>query len=638
MRAVALSSPEPLIAGSMSTWHCEIVLRGAPVEAGGCVKIGYDLRGESGYQAFPQAEDAAAANYASCEAPSARGRTPGVELRLEGYRSHHSTPKADALEDRWESESYYWRDLLGMYSSLNLHVLKIEVVEGRLEAGDVLRVTYGDTSGGSPGMTVPGQAKPDWRFWVMLQRRADADLEVLGGDVLVVEAGEAVRLNVVAPSVAAPDEEIPVAHVALDAMGNPVRRVRAQFPPADTEPEDFDRPEGAHTLDRIRLTDEVVGLEGQSNPIELVEAPEYRLFWGEIHGHTCISDGGQRTPDQFYHWGRDTALLDFCAIADHDFGIGLYDPDKYWAIMREASRDFNESGRFVTLLGWEISHAGLTAGDMYGHKNIYFAGDDAPFYSSSPYGKSRAVQTYTQIEELVERLEDWGGKFMLVDHTSHQQTDWGRFVDEYTRLVEVYSFFGGSEALDVPYPVGPLAKGLVEGKTSRDGLNRGLQIGFTGGTDSHMGAPAAYRETSFGHGKVPGMTAVWATELSRAAIWDALWNRRTYAVRGERILLHTAVNGAMMGAETLLQAPDEPRRIAVSVAGTAPIESVELICNGATLRTWTGKGRWEMAIEFEHQGPMEGLPAAPELGYYYVRVIQQGGGMAWSSPTWLRLA
>jgi hypothetical protein len=133
------------------------------------------------------------------------------------------------------------------------------------------------------------------------------------------------------------------------------------------------------------------------------------------------------------------------------------------------------------------------------------------------------------------------------------------------------------------------------------------------------------------------MTAVWATELSRRAIWDALWNRRTYAVRGERILLHTRVNGAMMGAETTLQAPDEARRIAISVAGTAPIETIDLIHNGSTLRSWTGKGRWDMAIEFEHEEPMQALDAAADLGYYYVRVIQEGGGVAWSSPTWVEL-
>jgi hypothetical protein len=44
-----------------------------------------------------------------------------------------------------------------------------------------------------------------------------------------------------------------------------------------------------------------------------------------------------------------------------------------------------------------------------------------------------------------------------------------------------------------------------------------------------------------------------------------------------------------------------------------------------------------MSVDFEHTEPMEALGAAPSVGYYYVRVIQEGGGVAWSSPTWVRL-
>ncbi len=627
MRAVSITSPDPLIAGSMATWHCRIVLRGAPVEAGGCVRIAYDLRGESGYNAFPQATDPAGDNYTSVEGPE------GVELAAEGYRSHHNRPPEDSGRTLGDTESYDWRDLLGIYSSLNLHALAITVVGGRLEAGDELRVTFGDTSGGSPGMQVPGQAKPDWRHWVSAQRSADAPLELLGGDTLVVHPGPPERLVVVAPSILAPDEEVTVASVALDGFGNPVRRARVQFPPAQDETAPFDCPEGSNVLDRVRIEDERVGLAGESNPIEIVEDPPYRLFWGEIHGHTCLSDGGQRTPDQFYHWGRDTALLDFAAIADHDFGIALNDAETHWQMILDAARDFNEAGRFVTLPGWEISHAGMADGQTYGHKNVYFVDDEPPFFNSSPYGGGRTKLDYVHIEELVELLQRTRSNFMLVDHTSHMQTDWGRFVSGCTRLVEVYSFFGCSEARDVPVPVG--AGRIAEECTARAGLDRGRMVGFTAGTDSHMGAPAAYRETSFGHGRIPGLTAVWATELTRDAIFDALWHRRTYATRGERILLHTAVNGQMMGQELLLGERDEPREIAIAVAGTAPIERVDLIHNGATLTSFEGGGKWELGVEYEHDEPIAHLPAAPGLGYYYARVFQEGGGMAWSSPTWV---
>lgn len=626
MRAVHIICPEPLIAGSPGTWQCHITIRGAPVEAGGCVKIAYDLRGESGYNAFAQAEDPTAANFASVTGPD------GVELALEGYRSHHNRPPEGSGRQIGDTESYDWRDLLGIYSSLNLHVLKITVVSGRLQAGAELCVTFGDTSGGSPGMTVPGQAKPDWRHWVCVERTAGGPLELLGGDTVVVHPGPPERLVVVAPSIVAPDEEVSVAHVALDARGNPVRRVRVQFPPAATEAE-ATFADDVNALDRIQIEDQRVGLSGQSNPIEVVQEPHYRLYWGDIHGHTCLSDGGQRTPEQYYRWGRDTALLDFAAITDHDFGIALYDPDKHWQMVLDAARDFNESGRFVTLPGWEISHAGETDGQRYGHKNVYFLDDDPPFFTSSPYGGGRATADYVHIEELVELLERARASFMLVEHTSHMQTDWARFVPEYTRLVEVYSLFGCSEAKDVPVPTG--AGRIPEQCTARAGLDRGCLVGFTAGTDTHMGAPAVYRETSFGHGKIPGLTAVWATELTRHAIFDALWHRRTYATRGERILLHTAVNGHMMGEEALLPEPDAPRWIAIAVAGTAPIERIELIHNGAVLVSWEGGGKWEVPVEYEDTQPMQGLPSAPDLGYYYARIFQEGGGIAWSSPTWV---
>ena len=126
-------------------------------------------------------------------------------------------------------------------------------------------------------MTVPGQAKPDWRHWVGVERAEGAPLELLGGDTVMVHPGPPERLVVVAPSIVAPEEEVSVAHVAFDAFGNPVRRVRVQFPPAARE---SDRPDdGLNALDRIQIEDGRLGLSGQSNPIEVVEEPRYRLCW-----------------------------------------------------------------------------------------------------------------------------------------------------------------------------------------------------------------------------------------------------------------------------------------------------------------------------------------------------------------------
>ena len=62
-------------------------------------------------------------------------------------------------------------------------------------------------------------------------------------------------------------------------------------------------------------------------------------------------------------------------------------------------------------------------------------------------------------------------------------------------------------------------------------LREGARIGFIGATDH-----ARYWHFAF------CMTGVWATEPTREAIFDAIWNRRTIATSA-KILLHTEVSG-----------------------------------------------------------------------------------------------
>ena len=59
------------------------------------------------------------------------------------------------------------------------------------------------------------------------------------------------------------------------------------------------------------------------------------------------------------------------------------------------------------------------------------------------------------------------------------------------------------------------------------------------------------------------MTGVWATEPTRQAIFDAIWNRRTIATSA-KILVHTEVSGIPMGAEGEISGDPELRVIAES--------------------------------------------------------------------------
>lgn len=67
--------------------------------------------------------------------------------------------------------------------------------------------------------------------------------------------------------------------------------------------------------------------------------------------------------------------------------------------------------------------------------------------------------------------------------------------------------------------------------------------------------------------------AVYAKELTREGLYEALKARRCYGTTGERIVLETYADDHMMGEEYTTNSPPE---IVVKVAGTKNLESVEL--------------------------------------------------------------
>jgi hypothetical protein len=79
-----------------------------------------------------------------------------------------------------------------------------------------------------------------------------------------------------------------------------------------------------------------------------------------------------------------------------------------------------------------------------------------------------------------------------------------------------------------------------------------------------------------------------------------------------------------MGSE--IGKPCKERHIEVAVHGTARIKSIEVVKNNTTVLTQPGTG-FDETLGFT-DGP------SLETDYYYVRVIQQDGHIAWSSPIW----
>jgi len=96
-----------------------------------------------------------------------------------------------------------------------------------------------------------------------------------------------------------------------------------------------------------------------------------------------------------------------------------------------------------------------------------------------------------------------------------------------------------------------------------------------------------------------------------------------------------------MGSEVPLQDIPGERVVAVEVSGTAPIERVEVVRNNADVHTVAGAGRLDLAFTWTDEAPfgdlaIVGAPHAPEpFVFYYVRVTQTDGHLAWASPVWI---
>ena len=360
-------------------------------------------------------------------------------------------------------------------------------------------------------------------------------------------------------------------------------------------------------------------------------------YWGDLHGHSQLSDG-RRSPDEYYTFARDQAELDFCALTDHLDHVagsraGLM-PEESWERIKETTARFDEAGRFVTLMGFERSVPswdGRTPGNLCAY---YPGGGGAlprPKHAQRDWLRPRAVDFEAEMKELWGTLE--GAKCLTaVVHcgSARQGYTWPHAPRQFAPdLVEVYSKWGSSETPASPFPIidgvghGPRPKGSVHAA-----LAAGFQLGFIAGSETHLGRPGSNQwESDWANAArydKSGLTAVYAEELSRKAIFEALKKRHCYATTCERIELSFAINDGVMG--DVLPAAG-PLRVRVRVQGTRPIKRAEVFCNGQIIRHKIG-GREEFELNFD-----EDTPAEPT--WYYVRVTQSGEDYAWSSPIWV---
>jgi hypothetical protein len=264
-------------------------------------------------------------------------------------------------------------------------------------------------------------------------------------------------------------------------------------------------------------------------------------------------------------------------------------------IQVKAARDHYRPGQFTTLAGFEWTSA-PGGGNM--HRNVIFRDlnvPDMPLSALDTNDEEKLWDWMAEQEAKGSRLlaiphnsngskgfmfepVDNAGKLLTAEYASRRS--------HFERLIEMMQIKGNSEVHRQFWPADEFADfengdsvASFSGRTYRKeffvrwAVVKGLdyqaklganpyQFGFIGGTDNHNGLPGDVAEDDYigSHGPADGtlqerrtgeidgwikakesspgsLSGVWATRNTRAAIWDALSARETFATSGTRIKL-----------------------------------------------------------------------------------------------------
>jgi hypothetical protein len=333
----------------------------------------------------------------------------------------------------------------------------------------------------------------------------------------------------------------------------------------------------------------------------------YRILRGDFHRHTELSgDGAGDGPlEDNYRYTLDAAAMDIGYVSDHQMG---QDEEYNWWITQKSNDLYYMPGRFVPMYGYERS-----VPYPNGHRNVIWAERGKPVLRISPEELRGEINTGSV---LYPYARETGA--LVTSHTSatQQGTDWRDNEPALEPVVEIYQGYdanyeepkaprawqpGHSQAHEAQRPAGYVWNAWA----------KGYKLGVQSSSD-HIATHTSY-------------ACVLAEQFTRQSILDAIRKRHTYAAT-DNIIVDFRIGDALMGDITQ---SSEPTKLAVHIIGTAPITQIDVIRNNQYIHQ-VKPGTSESTFEYLDNSPQ------PGESYYYVRVEQTDGQLAWSSPIWVQ--
>jgi len=329
---------------------------------------------------------------------------------------------------------------------------------------------------------------------------------------------------------------------------------------------------------------------------------QYRIVRGDIHRHTDISWDGNRDGSlhDSYRYALDAAGFEYQGVCDHQAGNEV--PYSWWMIQKAVDL-FSIAGRFAPLYSYERSLPYPN-----GHRNVLFAERGRPVLpipQAEQQGREGAGRLYAY-------LRQYSG--LTTSHTSATGagTDWRDSSEDLEPVVEIYQ--GYRRNYEGPGTPRAPAQGEEPSRFAPgyvwNAWAKGIKMGVQSSSD-HVSTHISYG-------------AFYVESIDRHSILAAIRARRTYAAT-DNIILDFRAGTRFMGES--FTAP-EPPPLTANIVGTGALDKVVVVKDNRVVYAAPGAGA-TMSLSYTDREPGSGTH------YYYVRVEQKDGQLAWSSPVWI---
>jgi hypothetical protein len=343
---------------------------------------------------------------------------------------------------------------------------------------------------------------------------------------------------------------------------------------------------------------------------------KYRFLRGEFHRHTEISwDGGpDGSLEDMFRYAIDCAAMDWIGNGDHDSGAGR---EYSWWLIQKFSDAYHVPKAFTPMFTYERS-----VSYPHGHRNPVFAqrGVRTLPRLAQPDRTKRVANIHADDTKMLYRyLKEFKGVCAVHTSATGMGTDWRDNDPEVEPFVEIY------QGDRMSYEKEGAPRAGYDPKTKKEpaniagwypkgyvdrALKKGFRLGFESSSD-HWSTHISY-------------CVILAERPGRQGILNAMRKRHTYGATDD-IVVDVRSGTHIMGDEFKTgQAP----ALDIKVTGTRKLARIDILKDSDVVKT-VRPGKQSYEGTWTDPKPAEGVH------YYYVRVLQEDGELAWASPLWV---